>query len=177
MKSNPNEIFDVVDSSDNVLYQEKRSIIHQNNLIHRASHIILLDENKNILLQKRASSKDSYPLIYTTSTSGHVDAGENYLQAAIREAFEELGIQISQNDLTPIGKIYPCPETANEFTFLYTLIYNQNKMGPLNFPKDEVDSLKWIPLKEFSKQINLFPENFTPSFLKVFHLFSNTTNT
>ena len=56
-----------------------------------AIHIIIMDNNK-ILLQKRKGSK-LWPGYYALP-AGHIDKGENQYEALIREAKEELNIEI-----------------------------------------------------------------------------------
>ena len=61
-----------------------------------AVHIILINDNK-ILLQKRKGSK-LWPGYYALP-AGHIDEGETQYAALIREAKEELGIEINLNDV------------------------------------------------------------------------------
>ena len=57
----------------------------------RAVQVWLFDEKNRIFVQKRSKLK-VYPFYYDVSVSGHVDCGESYEKAAIRELEEELGI-------------------------------------------------------------------------------------
>ena len=61
-----------------------------------AVHIILINDNK-ILLQKRKGSK-LWPGYYALP-AGHIDEGETQYDALVREAKEELGIEINPNDI------------------------------------------------------------------------------
>ena len=61
-----------------------------------AVHIILINDNK-ILLQKRKGSK-LCPGYYALP-AGHIDEGETQYDALVREAKEELGIEINTNDI------------------------------------------------------------------------------
>lgn len=62
-----------------------------------AVHIILINNNNKILLQKRKGSK-LWPGYYALP-AGHIDEGETQYDALIREAKEELGIEINPNDI------------------------------------------------------------------------------
>ncbi len=120
----PDDIFDIVDSSDTVVGSAPRSIVHRERLMHRAAHILIFcigSGGKKILLQKRSMSKDLYPGRYTTSCSGHVDSGETYDEAAVRELREETGVVASASDMFKVGKIKACAQTGNEFTFVYEM--------------------------------------------------------
>lgn len=61
-----------------------------------AVHLIITKDNK-ILLQKRKGSK-LWPGYYALP-AGHIDEGENQYEAVVREAKEELGIEISKDNL------------------------------------------------------------------------------
>ena len=61
-----------------------------------AVHMIILKNNK-ILLQKIKGSK-LWPGYYALP-AGHIDEGENQYEALIREAKEELGIEIDLNNI------------------------------------------------------------------------------
>ncbi len=167
MQTNPNELFDIVDVFDNVIRPEKRNIIHSNHLRHRAVHAIFFDKTGRILLQKRSEKKDSYPLAYTTSCSGHVDSGEAYEVALIRETSEELGINLKLEDFTYIGKVEACQETGWEFTKVYTCTYD----GKFEPAEDEVASLDWAKIEDFELDTKRNPQNYTPSFLKVYEFY------
>ncbi len=164
----PQDIFDVVDTSDNVIARAPRSYVHANGLMHRATHVVIYSntpQGRKILLQKRSANKDLFPNLYTTSCSGHVDSGEDYDTAVIREMFEETGLTVDITHLTPICKISPSAETGNEFTQVYEFYCDENT----NFspPADEVEKLEWILLDDFLELTKTKPQLFTPSFLCV----------
>lgn len=161
---NPDEVFDIVDENDRVVSSGRRSFIHKNKLLHRAVHALFFDGSGRILLQKRSALKDTYPLCYTTSCSGHVDSGETYQEALIRETFEELGVKLDLRDFVRVGKIAACAETGFEFVEVYKTVYE----GEFKIAEGEVDSLKWLEPAEFEALIRNNPESVTPSFVKVY---------
>lgn len=60
-------------------------------------YLIIKNENGEALLQRRQGTK-LWPG-YLALPAGHIDEGENAYEAAIREAREELGIEIATNDI------------------------------------------------------------------------------
>ena len=56
-----NELFDIVDAHDNVLGQESRSIVHREQLFHRAVHVFVFNEAGQLYLQRRSMTKDTAP--------------------------------------------------------------------------------------------------------------------
>ena len=73
------EIFDVVNERDEVVDQKPRAEVHRLGLLHRAVHILVFNSAGQVFLQKRSMSKDTHPGTWDSSTSGHVDSGEDYL--------------------------------------------------------------------------------------------------
>lgn len=74
---------------------KERSLVHRDGDLHGASHIWVIcreGEKLWILLQKRSEEKDSYPGCFDVSAAGHLDPGESFLDGALRELGEELGL-------------------------------------------------------------------------------------
>ena len=112
------ELFDICDASDNVIGQAPRAEVHAQNLLHRAVHIWIWRSDGRLLVHLRSTTKDQFPSHYTSSASGHVDAGEDYETAAHRELKEELDLS---GKLCFEAKLPASPETAFEHTVLYSL--------------------------------------------------------
>ena len=53
----------------------------------------------DLLLQKRSKEKDSFPGCYDISSAGHISAGDEPLETALRELEEELGIKAEPEQL------------------------------------------------------------------------------
>src|SRR5687767_7689494 len=90
--TDPTELFDVCDAENRVIGQAPRGEVHARGLLHRAVHIFVLNSRGELLLHRRSTLKDEYPLRITSSASGHLGVGEDYAAAAARELEEELGI-------------------------------------------------------------------------------------
>lgn len=112
----PNELLPVVDHEDRQVGLAPRSQVHGQGLLHRAAHVLLFDSQDNLWLQRRSQAKDTYPGMWTSSASGHLDPGEDYLAAACRELREELGLDL---ELTYLGKVPAGPDTQGEFTGVF----------------------------------------------------------
>lgn len=91
------ELFDICDEQGNPTGDKvERSEAHAKGICHRTAHIwIAKQENGRykVLLQKRSMDKDSFPGRYDTSSAGHIQAGDEPMESALRELGEELGIK------------------------------------------------------------------------------------
>src|SRR4051794_19032506 len=112
------EIFDVVNERDEVIGRELRREVHRRGLRHRAVHILVFNDAGQVFLQKRSMSKDTHPGVWDSSSSGHLDCGEDYDACALRELREEIGLQV---DVCPerVFKIDACDATGQEFVWIY----------------------------------------------------------
>lgn len=66
-------------------------------------YVAVVNSGGEIYIQHRAGTKRLWPNRKTISVSGHVDPGETFEQAVVRETREELGIALSESDLRPLG--------------------------------------------------------------------------
>ncbi len=160
------EIFDVVDHQDQVTGTATRGEVHAEKLLHRAVHVFVFNKRGDLLLQKRSTLKDLCPGLWDYSVSGHLDSGENYEAAAVRELDEEMGIAISG---TPeeIARITPREQTGWEHVRLYRTHHD----GALRYPAAEVEAAQWFPVSEIVAWVRGNPADFAPGFLECWKTF------
>lgn len=89
------------------------------------------------LIQKRSANKKLFPNMWYCSLGGSVQAGEDAKQGLIREAKEELGIDIS-NDLIKLKRII----TENYCIFYIYLIERDIDLKEIVLQKEEVADVK-----------------------------------
>ena len=133
------EILSVVNEEDLVIGQRRRDEIHSLNLFHRSIHVLVFNSNGEIFLQQRGLLKQESPGLWASSVSGHVDAGESYDVACIREIEEEIGIKINYIP-KKLFKLKPSKLTANEFSWVYYLETDRL----LNPNLSEIEMGKWF---------------------------------
>ncbi len=136
----PDELFDLVDLSDQVIGQVRRGAAHHNpTLVHRSVQVLIFDDANRLLLQRRSSTKDLFPGYFCASASGHVLSGESYSSTASREVEEELGITLP---LAYLGKAIVRSKYETELTALYAARSN----GPFDFNPRETDGGEFVAL-------------------------------
>ncbi len=161
------EIFDVVDADDQVTGTATRAEVHAQKLTHRAVHVFVFNKRGDLLLQKRSLRKDMCPGLWDSSVSGHLDSGESYEAAAVRELEEEMGIT-AETAPEEIARIASGVETGWEHVRLYRIRHD----GALRFPSAEVDAVMWFPLAEIAAWIAAYPADFAPGFLECWKKFT-----
>ena len=153
------ELFDICDEEGKPTGQVvEREKAHALGICHRTAHIWVADRSDGqvrVLLQKRAADKDSFPGCYDTSSSGHIQAGDEPLESACRELKEELGINAEPKELCFIGTFsiqyesvfHVNPFRDNETAFVY-LYERKVKEEELSLQTEEVESVKWFEMEE-----------------------------
>lgn len=153
-KDNQSEPFYLVDTKDRIKGCISRREAHANKKnIHRAVGIFVLNEKKQMLMQKRSRKKDMDHGKWSYAVGGHVTVGQTYRECAIREIEEELGIKAS---VKLIAKTLIKMKKETEYTALFAVEISSK--APITIDQDEISKTKWIPieqLKTFIKSHNV----------------------
>jgi len=166
---NPNELIAIVDENDKVVGTDTRNNAHKKGLLHREIAVIVFSKKNEILLQKR---KDNGR--YGFSAAGHFPFGESCLQGAVREAREEIGIELKESDLKDIAKLRRDVSRDGLRNNVFLKIFEARKdfeIKDFKIDKSEVESIKFFSIEQIEKIISENPEAFTRSFKKVFELY------
>lgn len=164
-----NEVFDLVDESDRPIGTALRSEVHGDpTKIHRVAHVLLFDSGGRLFLQKRSPAKDVQPNKWDTSVGGHVDAGESYRAAAIREMREELGVENAE--LTVLYKYLHRNDYESEYVTTFQCVHD----GPVTVNPEEIVDGRFWSLREIRSAPS---ELFTPNFLDELQRFQSTVAT
>jgi len=153
------EIFDVVNERDEVISRRPRSEVHRLGLLHRAVHVLVFNSRGEIFLQKRSMTKDREPGKSDSSTSGHVDSGEDYDACTTRELREEIGLTIAKAP-ERMFKIAACPETDQEFVW----VYRCQADGPFRLHPDEIERGDWFAPDKITRWVAEKPDDFASAF-------------
>lgn len=159
------EIFDIVDEYGlPVGKRVDRSTAHRDGIRHRTAHIWVVRKNGErieVLLQKRAMSKESFPGCYDTSAAGHIRAGDEPLVSAQRELMEELGIDARFDELEFAGTFNIRYEREfhgslfrdNEISFVY-ICHKEINDDELVLQEEEVESVNWFDLDYLERRLD-----------------------
>jgi 16S rRNA (adenine1518-N6/adenine1519-N6)-dimethyltransferase len=156
------EMFDVVDENNVVIGQKSRGEVHAEKLRHRAVHVFVFNKRGELFLQKRSRWKDKQPRKWDSSAAGHVNAGQDYDETAVREVEEELGVRA---DVELAGEIPACRNTGWEFVKIYRARHN----GPFHLPPSEIECGGFFTIAQLARWIAARPEDFAKGFLECWH--------
>lgn len=159
------EYFDIRTPDGNVTGEIKeRTLVHRDGDLHGTSHVWLARKNAagkwEILLQKRSQGKDSFPGAYDISSAGHLPAGQDFLESAVRELEEELGIAAKPEELKFIGwhdamlvaEFYGKPWKNHELSAVYVL-HRDLEPEKMRLQASEVESVLWMEYGECWKRM------------------------
>lgn len=161
------EILDVVDEQNEVIATASREECHEQKLRHRGVQVFIINSEGDMFIQKRSNNKDIFPGLYEGSLTGHVLSKESYIDAAIRELKEELGIDAKEEDLKELFEFKMLFENEHELIKTYLMYYD----GQIQIDNEEVISGEFIPIDDLQKRTKKNEQEFTPAFLIGFDRF------
>ena len=142
----------------------ERSLVHENGDIHGTSHVWIVRRTKTgeyeVLMQKRSSTKDSFPGCYDISSAGHILAGSSYRTSALRELSEELGVYAEPDSLKfafmHMGRVetefYGKPFKNAEISAVY--VYDEDvDISRMRLQREEVESVCWVNYEQALEEI------------------------
>ncbi|KAJ8479905.1 hypothetical protein OPV22_023632 [Ensete ventricosum] len=147
-----------------------RSLVHRDGDYHRAVHVWIYSEStQELLLQKRADCKDSWPGQWDISSAGHISAGDSSLLSARRELYEELGIYLPKDAFELLFVfLQECVINNgnyinNEFSDVYLVTtLSPIPMEAFTLQESEVSSVKYIQWKDYKNVLEEGEEQYVP---------------
>lgn len=157
------EILDVVNDRDEVIGQAERDEVHRIGLVCRLAYVCFYTANREIILQKRSDTKKNDPGKLTTTVSGHVAAGQNYLAAAVRETIEEAGVEVQPSDLVSMGVVradyIQGSYLSNAMRGLFAYKFDGD-VADLKVEEEDGAGFVSLPIEELEQQLDTNPEKF-----------------
>jgi 8-oxo-dGTP pyrophosphatase MutT (NUDIX family) len=105
------------------------------------------DDNAIEVVLVRPAGRDKWVL-----PKGHVEQGESVLEAALREATEETGLQVVAGDpLGDVAYVYSRREPGDRLLRIFKRVHfflMQSTGGDPSAHDGEIDEVRWFPLDE-----------------------------
>jgi isopentenyl-diphosphate Delta-isomerase len=154
----------LVSKNDVPVGEGNKDEVHKKGLFHRAFSVFILNKNRQILLQKRASTKYHSAGLWTNACCSHPRPGETTTDAAHRRLQEEMGFNCALEEIFSFSYRSELENDLieNEFDHVFLGYYD----GKINPDINEVDEYKWIDLEALTADIKNNPDLYT-AWLKI----------
>ena len=150
----------LVNDNDEVVGTMEKLQAHKEGRLHRAFSVFIINENKQLLLQQRASHKYHSAGLWSNACCSHPLPEESIQEAAIRRVKEELGICVT--NLTNMFSFKYKADLENNLTeheLDHVLLAHYNGSPEINI--DEVSDWKYFSMAEIKNMLHIHPEQFT----------------
>ena len=161
----------LVDKNDTQVGLMPKLDAHKKGILHRAFSVFILNNNNEIMLQKRAYNKYHSAGLWTNTCCSHQREGENSIEAGKRRLEEEMGFETELKIITSFIYKVKFENGLTEHELDYLLIGKYFKSPVIN--KQEVADWKWMKIDLIADDIKLNPNNYTSWFKIIFDKFQN----
>ena len=132
----------LVDKNDTQIGLMSKLDAHKKGILHRAFSVFVLNNNNEIMLQKRAYNKYHSGGLWTNTCCSHQREGENSIEAGKRRLLEEMGFETELKIITSFIYKVEFENGLTEHELDYLLIGKYLKSPVIN--KQEVADWKWM---------------------------------
>lgn len=149
-----NEMLKVFDDKRNPIGIATREEVHRLGYWHEAFHCWFVSNEKGInylYLQLRSDRKKDYPNLLDITAAGHLLADETVYDG-VREVKEEIGIEVSADELIPLGVIDYCVTKENfiDKELANVFLYKSNStFDDFSLQEEEVSGMVRMVFKDF----------------------------
>jgi isopentenyldiphosphate isomerase len=146
------QMVDIINEKDVVVGTTTREDSHKNPQLHRVVNIWFFNDNNEVLLQKNSLTKNHDAGKLSETVGGHVDAGESYDEAAVRETAEETGLHLGISDLVPVMTHVPTKKEQGQGMFHARKVYAYTFLGnatDLHATDGEGAGFEWVSIQDF----------------------------
>lgn len=130
-------------------YSQEYAAAHGRFAVIPAGYVFLFDAGptgERVLLQRR-SSTGYYDGWWGASAAGHIDAGESVVHGTLREAAEEIGVEIAPVDLVPLTTMHRTgPTSASVEQRVDFFFACRAWAGEPELLETKADDLRWFDL-------------------------------
>lgn len=161
------EMLVVCDENNNVVGACNKSFVHKNGLWHRGAHLWITDGCGNVLQQYRDPSKKILPGVWDIAVAGHVSAGETPVKTVIKEAHEELGLELTEHDFKPVCATIEESITRTDmwieaagwqhrvFDYNFVMCAPKLDLTKLQLEEGHVAGVRWYPIDQLEADLEI----------------------
>lgn len=146
------EIFDLYDKDFNLLnHKMVRGTSNQQGEYHLVVHIWFKNSEGKYLIQQRNKLTDRVPYQWA-ATGGAAVAGDNSIKTAVKETYEELGIQLHEEQFILLKRFFCDDDIANFVSDLY-IVKEDILLKDLKIDTVEVRDVAYKTMDEIKEMI------------------------
>ena len=148
------EMISIYDENDNYVGKDSRINMRKNNLIHRCTTILIINEKNEIVVQTRALSKEYCPGYLSAVSGGIICDGESVELNAYKELDEELGIDLNKtkHKLQFVRKyFYEEKNICKVWIYEFYVRITDEESKNIKFKDHEVSHIDWYTKEELLK--------------------------
>lgn len=142
---NKADTLEIIDESGKVIGIEDFVEAHKKGLLHRFCRVLVVNSKDEVVLHKRSEFVSDAGRL--DSAGGHLDVGETYQVAVLRELEEEMGISVDITDTICLGHIED--RTRPEKENMIGEVFMTRHDGPYIAEENEVSNFIVVPLVDF----------------------------
>jgi isopentenyldiphosphate isomerase len=146
------ELLDLVNKNDEVIgtinRKDYKQMLADNIGYIRASDLFIMNSKGKLYIPIRTANKTIAPNGFDYSVGGHVGAGDDYMQTIIREAQEELNLDINEQQIELIGK-----DVSDDIKYIRSIYLLRSDDTPTLNPNDFVSG-EWLTPDEIISKID-----------------------
>lgn len=161
------EIVDIVDEANTVLYQASKHEAHEKGLLHRCVVSEVFDSKGRWVLIKQAADRQDAGQ-YVSPVGGHVTSGESEDDALRRETLEEIGLKDMAFSLKGHA-IYNRTVLGRKENH-YFILYEIHSDEPFVLNHESV-SYRALTEAQLRKELKAYPSRFGNAFFRVLEEF------
>jgi len=156
-KKEMSELFDELDENGNLTGNViDRDKAHKVGAWHRAVLLCIINSMGQVFMQKRSATKKLWGGCWDVACGGHIEAGEFGLPSIIREAREELGIELIPSDIHYVSCIRSDNKTDKRWDRHfneYYIAFIDLDVGAIKTQAGEVDEVRWMDYADFKDMV------------------------
>ena len=146
-----------------VIGTAEKSLVHtEDTALHLAFSCYLFNDQGEVLITRRALSKQTWPGVWTNSFCGHPAPDELILDAVRRRADFELGVAVSQSRVVLPEFRYRAVDSSGIVENEICPVFTAQIAGELNLNPDEVVDSAWVKPVDLAIAASRVPAVFSP---------------
>src|SRR5262249_25040045 len=139
MQVSEQELIDVIDAAGRTIGVATRAEMRARRLPHRCVYVLVFNSRGELFVHLRTPTKDIFPSYSDVAVGGVLAAGESFAEGARREVREELGVELSTEELFPLYH-------EDDATVVQAMVYRTVHDGPFQLQAEEIVRGEFISL-------------------------------